>query len=106
MADPVGQWKERVADAQSRRRARMDGEGKRAFDVFYGRQAADGSLSRNRNGAGKGDAPRPCNSRAMELGFMLMATDLTDEQRKEIEHAWYIARGVMPPDDRPDSEGE
>lgn len=85
----MDQWRQRVADAQSRRRRLMDSEGKRAFDAYYGKQAADGSMGRNKGGAGKGDRRRPCDTLLYDIGYELSFNkDLTDDEREELTQLW------------------
>ena len=93
-------FQERANDSASRRRNLLDTEGKKAYDQFYGSIGAIGSKSRNRGGAGKGDAARPCNQLAYEIGMALTDESLSPEDRLELERLWYEVRGQVHPDDR------
>lgn len=81
-------WKERERDMMSRRRSRLSGEDRRAFDAHYGKPKA----TRSKTGAGKGDAPRPVDPDLYELGY-LAAYGETEEIRRWAAEEWKKMRG-------------
>ena len=87
-------FRERVADAQSRRRNLLTGDDRKEFDGYYGAQAADGSSGRNDRGAGKGDRRRPTNTLAYDIGYALTNKDLTDDERNELTSLWQQANDL------------
>ena len=94
MNDNIPYLKQRVADAQSRRRGLLTGEDRKDFDAHYGAQAADGSMQRNVRGAGKGDRRRLTNALAYDIGYELTREDLTNAERQELEALWRQAHDL------------
>jgi hypothetical protein len=83
---------ERQSDFHSLRRSRLDRERRAEFDRHYGKQKADGTVTRNHGGAGKGDADRISNRRAYEIGYELATReDLTDGERERLTAEWKSA---------------
>jgi len=95
----LNEWQQREADSYSRRRNMMDREQKGEFDAHYGKQTASGSMSRNKGGAGKGDARRGGNTLLYDIGYELSFNkELTDDERAELTAMWErVKRGDAPP---------
>lgn len=87
----VDQLRQRVADANSRRRRLLEPSRRAGFDKHYG-------IATRKHDAGKGDTDRTDNTLAFDLGYELSYNkELTDDERRELTGMWYDARGVERP---------
>lgn len=80
---------ERSKDTMSRRRSRLTGVDRKAFDQYYGKPTG----TRARGGAGKGDAQRPTDRTLYDLGWLISHGE-TPEIRAEAEAEWQRLRNV------------
>jgi len=98
----LNEYRQREADSYSRRRKLMDRDQKRAFDTYYGKQDAAGTMGGKgrSHAAGKGDARRPQNTLLFDIGWEISFNhDLSDEERAELEAMWHRVKRMEEYDD-------